>query len=113
MKALVLNPWTALVAAGLLEVAWASGFKFAFKSNHLITGVTILAMVASFWLLGRAMQTLPLGTAYAVWTGIGAVGAALVGMVFLKEPATAIRILSVAAIVGGIVGLKLSSGPAQ
>ena len=113
MNAAIANPWTALVLAGLLEVAWASGFKHAFKSNHLITAVTLAAMVASFWLLGRAMQTLPVGTAYAVWTGIGAVGAAVVGMVFLKEPATAIRILSVAAIVGGIVGLKLSSGASQ
>lgn len=101
--------WWALLGAGLLEVAWAAGFKFAFRDNEVITTATVAAMIASFWLLSIAMRELPVGTAYAIWTGIGAVGAALVGIVFLKEPATALRILSIAAIVGGVIGLKLSA----
>ncbi len=104
--------WWALFGAGLLEVAWAAGFKFAFRDDDTVTVATLAAMVASFWLLSIAMRALPVGTAYAIWTGIGAVGAATVGIVFLKEPATALRILSIAAIVGGVIGLKLSSGPA-
>ena len=104
--------WWALLGAGLLEVAWAAGFKFAFREDHAITAATLAAMIASFWLLSIAMRALPVGTAYAIWTGIGAVGAAIVGIVFLKEPATALRILSIAAIVGGVIGLKLSAGPA-
>lgn len=103
--------WWALLAAGALEIAWAAGFKFAFRDNHLVTAATVAAMIASFWLLAIAMRTIPVGTAYAVWTGIGAVGAATVGIVFLKEPATALRIASIAAIVGGVIGLKLSTGP--
>ncbi|MDX2235117.1 MAG: multidrug efflux SMR transporter [Hyphomonadaceae bacterium] len=101
--------WWALLGAGLLEVAWAAGFKFAFRDNHTITTATLAAMAASFWLLSVAMRTLPVGTAYAIWTGIGAIGAAVVGIVFLKEPATALRIASIAAIVGGVIGLKLSA----
>ena len=104
--------WWALLGAGLLEVAWAAGFKFAFRDDHVVTSATLAAMVASFWLLSVAMRALPVGTAYAIWTGIGAVGAALVGIVFLKEPATALRIASVTAIVGGVIGLKLSAGAA-
>jgi len=101
--------WWALLGAGLLEIAWAAGFKFAFRDNDTITVATLAAIIGSFWLLSIAMRELPVGTAYAIWTGIGAVGAAIVGIVFLKEPATALRIASIAAIVGGIVGLKLSS----
>jgi quaternary ammonium compound-resistance protein SugE len=101
--------WWALLGAGLLEVGWAAGFKFAFRDNHVVTAATLAAMVASFWLLSIAMRTLPVGTAYAIWTGIGAVGAALVGIFFLKEPATVLRVLSIAAIVGGVIGLKLSA----
>ncbi len=104
--------WWALLGAGLLEVAWAAGFKFAFRDDDAVTVVTLAAMGASFWLLSIAMRALPIGTAYAIWTGIGAVGAAIVGMVFLKEPTTALRILSIAAIVAGVIGLKLSAGPA-
>lgn len=101
--------WTALFVAGLLEIGWASGFKAAFRSNHLITLAVLAAMVASFALLNYAMRAIPVGTAYAVWTGIGAAGAALVGLVVFREPATAVRILSICAIVGGVVGLKLGS----
>jgi quaternary ammonium compound-resistance protein SugE len=100
--------WAILVVAGLLEVVWSSSMKASEGfTKHLYTGVTLVAAWLSFWLLGLAMKSLPLGTAYAVWTGIGAVGAAVLGMVFFKEPATAARILCIAAIIGGIVGLKL------
>jgi len=100
--------WSLLLVAGLLEVAWSTSMKASEGfTKHVYTGVTLAAAWLSFWLLGLAMKSLPLGTAYAVWTGIGAVGAAVLGMVFFKEPATAARILCIAAIVGGILGLKL------
>lgn len=102
--------WIILLCAGLLEIVWA----FAMKASQGFTriGWTTLMMVsaaASFWLLGYAMKYLPLGTAYAVWTGIGAVGAATIGVLILKEPATILRLASIAFIVIGIAGLKLSS----
>ncbi|MES2718547.1 MAG: multidrug efflux SMR transporter [Pseudomonadota bacterium] len=100
--------WTLLLIAGLLEIVWSTSMKASDGfSNHLYTGLTLAAAWLSFWLLGLAMKTLPLGTAYAVWTGIGAVGAAILGMAFFKEPATAARMLCIAAIVGGILGLKV------
>ena len=100
--------WSLLLVAGLLEVVWSTSMKASEGfTKHLYTGVTFAAAWISFWLLGVAMKSLPLGTAYAVWTGIGAVGAAILGMVFFKEPATAARILCIVAIVGGILGLKL------
>jgi quaternary ammonium compound-resistance protein SugE len=102
-------PWIALLLAGLLEVVWASGFKFAFQSNHAITAGVLAAMAASFFLLFEAMKTLPVGTAYAVWTGVGAAGAAIVGIMWLKEPATALRIGSLVLIIAGVAGLKLST----
>jgi quaternary ammonium compound-resistance protein SugE len=102
--------WWALLGAGLLEVAWASGFKAAFRSNHLLTAAVLAAMVASFAGLNYAMRAIPVGTAYAVWTGIGAAGAALVGVLVFREPATTVRIFSICAIVGGVIGLKVGSG---
>lgn len=100
--------WMLLLIAGVLEIVWASSMKAsAGFTQHMFTAITLIAALLSFWLLGVAMKSLPLGTAYAVWTGIGAVGAAVLGMVFFKEPATAARILCIAAIVGGIVGLQL------
>lgn len=102
--------WGALLAAGLLEVAWATGFKAAFRENHAITAAVVAAMIASFVLLNYAMRAIPVGTAYAVWTGIGAAGAAVLGVLVFKEPVTAMRIVSIAAIVGGVIGLKLSHG---
>jgi quaternary ammonium compound-resistance protein SugE len=100
--------WTILVIAGLLEIAWAVGLKLSDGlSKPLPAVLTEIAMIASMVLLGVAVRTLPLGTAYAVWTGIGAVGSVLLGIVIFKEPATAGRLLCVAAIIGGIVGLKL------
>ena len=102
------NAWTLLLIAGVLEIVWSSSMKASEGfTNHFYTGITLAAAWISFWLLGLAMKSLPLGTAYAVWTGIGAVGAAIIGMVIFKEPATAARILCIAAIVGGILGLKL------
>lgn len=102
-------PWIALVCAGVLEIVWAAGFKFAFKDNHALTAGVLTAMAGSFILLYEAMKSIPVGTAYAVWTGVGAAGAAIVGIVWLKEPATALRIASIMMIIGGVIGLKLSS----
>jgi quaternary ammonium compound-resistance protein SugE len=102
--------WLLLVLAGLFEVAWAIGLKYTegFTRPWPTVG-TILAMVVSLGLLGLAMKTLPVGTSYAVWVGVGAVGTAILGIVLLGEPANAGRIVSLALIVAGIVGLKLSS----
>ena len=90
-----------MLVAGLLEIVWSTSMKASEGfTKHLYTGITLIAAWLSFWLLGLAMKSLPLGTAYATWTGIGAVGAAILGMVFFKEPATAARILCIAAILG-------------
>ncbi len=103
-------PWLYLVLAGVLEVVWAVGLKYSEGFTRLwpsvITGV---AMVASFWLLATALRTIPLGTGYAIWVGIGAVGTALVGMLLFKEPATVARLVCIGLILAGIVGLKLAS----
>jgi quaternary ammonium compound-resistance protein SugE len=106
--------WTILIIAGLLEIGWAVGLKVSDGlSKPLPAALTIAAMIASMALLGVAVRTLPLGTAYAVWTGIGAVGSVLFGIVLFHEPATVARLLCVAAIVGGIIGLKLLTPPVQ
>jgi quaternary ammonium compound-resistance protein SugE len=100
--------WAYLVVAGLLEVAWAVGLKYTAGFTRLWPSVfTLTAMAGSVGLLGLALRALPLGTAYAVWTGIGTVGTAVFGMVMLGEPAGALRLLSIALIVAGIAGLKL------
>lgn len=100
--------WVVLLVAGLLEIVWASSMKASEGfTRHWYTGVTLVAAWLSFWLLGVAMKSLPLGTAYAVWTGIGAVGAFVVGILFFGDAATAIRLGSAALIVAGVVGLKL------
>jgi quaternary ammonium compound-resistance protein SugE len=102
--------WVILVAAGLFEVGWAIGLKYTEGfTRPWPTTWTVLAMVISLWLLGIAMQSLPVGTAYSVWVGVGAVGTVILGIVLLGEPVSAARILSVALIVAGIVGLKLST----
>ncbi len=103
-------PWLLLVVAGLFEVAWAIGLKYTqgFTRPWPTVG-TILAMIISLALLGLAMKSLPVGTAYAVWVGVGAVGTAILGIVLLKEPASTMRLLSLALIVLGIVGLKLAT----
>lgn len=102
--------WLLLFVAGLLEVAWAIGLKYTEGFTRLWPSVgTGAAMVASVVLLGLAMRTLPVGTAYAVWTGIGAVGTVILGIVLFAEPATAARLGCVALIIAGIAGLKLTS----
>lgn len=100
--------WLILLVAGLLEVVWAVGLKYTEGFTKLVpSAVTLVAMTASVVLLGIAMRHLPLGTAYAVWTGIGTVGTAIAGMLLLGEPAGALRLGCIALIVLGIVGLKL------
>ncbi len=101
--------WIFLGLAGILEVVWALALKYSDGFSRLWPSViTILALVGSFWLLALAMRQLPVGTAYAVWTGIGATGAVIFGMLFLGEPVTLLRVVSLIAVVGGIVGLKFS-----
>jgi quaternary ammonium compound-resistance protein SugE len=102
--------WVILVIAGLFEVGWAIGLKYTEGFTRLWPTLgTVLAMVISLWLLGIAMKSLPVGTAYSVWVGVGAVGTVILGIVLLGEPANAGRLISVALIVAGIVGIKLAS----
>ena len=103
--------WFVLFIAGLLEVVWASSLKASDGFSKLTpSAITLVAAGVSFWMLGWAMRELPLGTAYSVWVGIGAVGAFVVGIVWMQEPLTAARVASVSLIVAGIVGLRLSEG---
>ncbi len=102
--------WLLLIIAGLLEVGWAIGLKYTDGFTRIWPSVfTLGAMVLSLVLLGVAMKSLPVGTSYAVWVGVGAVGTAILGMVLFGEPATAGRLASLGLIVAGIVGLKLAS----
>jgi quaternary ammonium compound-resistance protein SugE len=101
--------WVYLLVAGLLEMGWAIGLKYTEGWTRLVPSVmTGVAMAASFYMLSMALKTLPVGTAYAVWTGIGAVGVAVVGILFLGEPRDLFRVVSIFLIVAGIVGLKLA-----
>lgn len=100
--------WVLLALAGLFEVIWAVGLKYAEGfTRPLPSVITVAAMAASVALLGLAMRELPLGTAYAIWTGIGTVGTAILGIVLFAEPATALRLACIALIALGIIGLKL------
>jgi quaternary ammonium compound-resistance protein SugE len=100
--------WVILILAGVLEVGWAVGLKYTAGFTRLWPSVfTLATMAGSVGLLGLALRQLPLGTAYAVWTGIGTVGTAIAGMILLGEPAGAWRMLSIGLIVAGIVGLKI------
>jgi quaternary ammonium compound-resistance protein SugE len=102
--------WLLLLVAGLLEVAWAIGLKYTQGFTRLVPSVlTIAAIVASMTLLGLAARTLPIGTAYAVWVGIGAAGAAALGMVLFGEPATAPRLFFLGLLLVSVVGLKLAT----
>jgi len=102
-------PWTLLLIAGLLEVCWAIGLKYTEGFTRLVPSVlTIAAMVASVVLLAMAMKSLPVGTSYAVWVGIGAVGTAAIGILVLGETATAMKLGGIAMIAGGIILLKVS-----
>lgn len=103
--------WIILVIAGLFETGWAVGLKYSEGFSRLWPSVwTAVCLVASMILLGWSLRTLPLGTAYAVWTGIGAVGTVIVGILLFREPVTVARLLCVALIVSGIVGLRVFSG---
>lgn len=102
--------WVYLIIAGLFECGWAIGLKYTDGfTKWLPSSLTIAAMAISFWLLSIAMQTIPIGTAYAIWTGIGAVGVAIIGMILFGESAAIIRILCLLLIVSGILGLKLTA----
>jgi quaternary ammonium compound-resistance protein SugE len=102
--------WTYLFIAGLLEIVWAIGLKYTDGFSKLVPSViTIAAMIASVVFLAWALKTIPVGTGYAVWTGIGAVGTAILGIILFAEPATAARIGCIALIVAGIIGLKIVS----
>ncbi|MDF2458473.1 MAG: molecular chaperone [Nitrospira sp.] len=102
--------WIMLFLAGLFETGWAIGLKYTEGFTRLWPTVwTVFAMVVSLWLLGIAMRTLPVGTAYSVWVGVGAVGTVALGIVLLEEPANAARLISVGLIIAGIVGLKLAT----
>jgi len=100
--------WTILFVAGLMEIGWAIGLKYTEGFTRLMPSVLTLAcMAGSVILLGLAVKTLPIGTAYAVWTGIGAVGTAILGIILFGDPATALRLACIGLIVAGIAGLKL------
>ena len=103
--------WLWLLAAGLLEIVWAVGLKYSEGFSRLgPSAITIAAMAASFWCLARALREIPLGTGYAVWVGIGAVGTAIAGVLLFSEPATWPRAFCVGLILAGIIGLKLTAG---
>jgi len=102
--------WIVLILAGLFEIGWAIGLKYTEGFTRLWPSVgTVLAMTISLGLLGIAMKSLPVGTAYAVWVGVGAVGTAILGIVLLGEPANVGRMISLALILAGIIGLKLAT----
>ena len=102
--------WIYLIVAGLFEMVWAIGLKFSHGFTRLRPSIiTISGMIVSFYLLALATKTLPIGTAYAIWTGIGALGTVILGMLIFHEPVTALRILFLLLIFSGIVGLKITS----
>jgi quaternary ammonium compound-resistance protein SugE len=102
--------WLYLILAGLLEVGWALGLKYTEGFTKVTPSIlTVIAMIGSFALLGQALRVLPIGTAYAIWTGIGAVGTAILGMVLFGEPRDMARILCILLIIGGILGLKFTT----
>lgn len=101
--------WVILVLAGMFEIGWAVGLKYTEGfSRFWPTLGTVLAIIVSLWLLGIAMKSLPVGTAYSVWVGVGIVGTVILGIVLFEEPANAMRLVSVGLIVAGIIGLKLT-----
>ena len=103
-------PWVLLLIAGLFEVAWAIGLKYTEGfTRPLPSAFTLITLAASMYLLAKATQTLPIGTAYAVWVGIGAAGAGILGIVLFKEPASLLRIGFLALLVISIIGLKATS----
>ncbi|WP_145104804.1 DMT family transporter [Cereibacter sediminicola] len=104
-----MSPWLLVLVAGLLETGWALGLKYSDGFTRPLPSVlTVAGALASFWLLSLAMKSLPVGTAYAVWVGIGVVGTALLAMALFGEPASPLRLAGIALIVAGIVALKLA-----
>jgi quaternary ammonium compound-resistance protein SugE len=102
--------WFLLFVAGLFEVGWAVGLKFTEGFTRAVpTTLTVISMIISVVLLGLAVKTLPIGTAYAVWTGIGTVGTVLLGIWLMGDPATAVRLICIGLIIAGIAGLKLTA----
>ena len=100
--------WMFLFIAGLFEISWAVGLKFSRGFTQIIPSIlTIVGMIASFYFLALALKNLPLGTAYAIWTGIGTIGTVIFGIILFKEPVTVMKILCILLIVSGIAGLKL------
>lgn len=100
--------WMYLLIAGLFEISWAVGLKYSYGFSQIIPSVlTVICMIASFYFLALALKSLPLGTAYAIWTGIGTLGTVIFGIILFKEPATAIRLVCIGLILSGITGLKL------
>ncbi len=100
--------WIYLFIAGLFEISWAVGLKFTHGFTHIIPSIlTVIGMIASFYFLALALKHLPLGTAYAIWTGIGTIGTVVFGIILFKEPVTAMRLFCIALIISGITGLKL------
>ena len=103
-------PWGTLLVAGLFEIAWAIGLKTTDGWTRPVpSAITVVLMILSFVFLSKAIREIPVGTAYAVWTGIGAVGTALLGMVLFREPLTWLRTVSILLVVAGIVGLRISA----
>jgi quaternary ammonium compound-resistance protein SugE len=108
MKAVISNAWLLLLLAGLLEVVWAIGLKYTMGFTRIVPStITVAAMIGSVWLLALALKSIPVGTGYAVWTGIGVIGTAILGVILFGEAATIARLICIALIVAGIFGLKL------
>jgi len=107
---MIIMAWLYLLIAGLFEVVWAIGLKYTQGFTKLVpTAITVAGMAVSFFFLSQSLKSLPIGTAYAIWTGIGALGTVIVGMIFFGEPREAVRLLFLLCIVGGIVGLKVTA----
>lgn len=103
--------WFDLFIAGIFEVVWSTCLKYSHGfTNVMFTVLTFIGMGFSFWFLAHAVKSLPMGTAYAIWTGIGALGAVIVGVILFKEPVTLVRLFFVTMLLTGIIGLKLTSG---
>lgn len=104
-----MSPWVLILLAGVMETGWAMGLKYSEGFTKLVPSVlTIAGALASFWLLSLAMRDLPVGTAYAVWVGIGTVGTAIAAVILLNEPVSPLRVAGIGLIVAGIVALKLA-----
>ena len=102
--------WIFLFVAGLFEISWAIGLKFSHGFTQIIPSIlTVAGMIASFYFLALALRNLPLGTAYAIWTGIGTIGTVILGIIIFKEPVSAVRLFCITLIVCGITGLKMLS----